>query len=94
MIKASMADCAKEPFFLDWAEFYTRHGLDTAVDLITSCVWTVTGATKGTEFIDTPAVGVFLEPTVSAGEYVIAEAVIQINGGAYRDCRTLSIEVF
>lgn len=93
-IKTAMADCATEPFFLEWDEFYARHGLDPATDLITSSVWTVTGATKGVEFIDTPDTGVFLTPTVAAGQTILAENVIQINGGVYQDCRTLRIEVF
>lgn len=93
-IKATMADCATEPFFLVWDAFYARHGLDPAVDLITSSTWVVTGATKGVEFIATPDTGLFLTPTVGTGGTVLAENIIEVAGGTYRDCRTLRIEVF
>lgn len=92
-ITATMADCGKEPFFLDWTEFYERHGLDPLVDLITSSVWTVTGGTGGTQFLSTPNTGIFLSGG-TPGTPILAENTIQINGGTYQDCRTLRVEVF
>lgn len=93
MIKTSQSDGGKEPFFLDWTDFYTRHGLDPAVDLITASTWVVTGGVKGVEFIDTPETGVFISGGV-AGSEILAKNTIEIGGGTYADSRTLKIEVF
>ena len=92
-IKTSQASCAKEPFFLDWTEFYERHGLDPNVDLITSSVWEVTNGIKGNEFINTPETGLFLSGG-TVGVDILAHNTIEINGGTYADCRTLRVEVF
>ena len=92
-IKTKMSECGREPFTIDWSEFFTRHGLTVGTDTITASAWVVTGGTKLSDSIigaDTP---VFIE-AVSAGQTVFAKNTIEINGGAYRDCRTLAIEVF
>lgn len=92
-IKTKQTECGREPFFLDWSEFYDRHGLDPAVDLITSSVWEVTGGTGGTEFLTTPETGIFLSGG-TVGAAILAKNTIQINGGTYQDCRTLRVEVY
>ncbi|MCH9837687.1 hypothetical protein K0U83_18640 [bacterium] len=91
--KTSQSECGREPFGFDWTGFYTRHGLDTETNLITSSTWTVTGGTKGTEFIDTPRTSVFLEGG-TVGVDMVAENEIEIDGGTYKDCRKIIIEVF
>ena len=84
--------CGREPFTFDWAPFYTRHGLDPLVDLITSSVWEVTGGVKGSEFIDGADTTVFLSGG-TVGVTLIAKNTIQINGGTYQNCGTLYVEI-
>lgn len=92
--RTKMSEHAREPFVIDWTEFYVRHELDPLVDTITSSVWVVTNATAEDEFLATPKTALFVEPTVGVGQFITAENRIEINGGAYKDCRTLRIEVF
>ena len=91
--KTTQSECGREPFGFDWTGLYTRYNLDPLVDLITASTWTVTGGTKGPEFIETPRTSVFLEGG-TVGVPMIAKNEIEIAGGAYRDCRTIHIEVF
>lgn len=92
-IQATKSECGLEPFTLDWTELFTRHGLDPNVDLITTSTWDVTGGTKGSDFIATPDTTVVLSGGTIGGS-IQAKNTIEINGGAYRDCRTLSVSIF
>ena len=86
------ADCAREPFTLDWADFYATYNIDVATTPITSSVWTISDGVKGREFID----GMTTTLTIDGGTQGVilaAENTIEINGGEYRDCRTIYIEV-
>jgi hypothetical protein len=91
-LKTTKPACSVEPFTLDYAPFYSRHGLDPLVDLITSSVWEVIGGAKGAEGVATPKTSVFLDGG-TVGSLLIAKNTIQINGGTYQTCGTLHIRV-
>lgn len=91
-MKTQKQSCSKELFGLDWSDFFTKNGLDPLVDAITSSTWTLTSGTKGSEFVATPETSLFIEGG-SPGTTINAENTVEVNGGAYRDCRTLFIEV-
>lgn len=91
MFKTQMSACAREPFFIDWAPFFTLHGLDPDTDPITSSVWDVTGASQGVAFINGAETGVFIHSPTA--DEVIAHNTIEVGGGTYRDCRRISITV-
>lgn len=91
-LTTSMQVCAKEPFTLDWSDFYQVHGLDPATDPITSSTWEVTNGTKGAEFINGAEVSVFISGG-AIGKTILAKNTIEIQNGIYRDCRTIYIGV-
>ena len=84
--------CGKEPFTLEWASFFTLHGLDPQANPITSSTWEVTGGVKGNEFIDGADTAVFLSGG-TVGTLLVAKNTIQVDGGTYQDCRTLYVEI-
>ena len=91
-IKTSKPSCSIEPFTLDYAPFYDTHGLDINTDLITSSVWVVTGGTGGFESFVTPKTTIVLSDG-AVGVQMVAKNVIEINGGAFKTCATLFIDV-
>ena len=91
-LKTTKPDCSVEPFTLDYTPFYEVHGLDVGTDLITSSVWVVTGGSKGAEGFTTPKTSVFLSGG-TVGTPLVAKNTIEINGGTYKTCATLYIEV-
>ncbi len=93
MISTKKAECSTEPFTLDWTDFYARHNIDSSLKLITSSTWTVTDGTKGAEYIATPQTTLTIIGG-TPGVTLVAENTIEINGGEFRDCRKLYIEVF
>ena len=94
MTTTTKQSCATEPFTFDWQAFYTRHGLDPLVDLITSSVWSVEAGTVtlGAESITTPLASAYISGGVR-GENAAIENTIEINGGTYRDCQTLYMSI-
>lgn len=87
-----MQACAKEPFSIDWSAFFTVHDLDPLVSPITSSTWVVVGGVEGSSFVTGAKTGVFLSGGTAGGK-ITATNTIEINGGEYRDCRTLIIGV-
>lgn len=91
-MKTEKESCSKEVFGLDWTAFFEANGLTVGTDTITSSTWTLTDGTLGLEFIDGAETTVFVEGG-TPGVTAVLENIIEINGGTYRDCRKIYIEV-
>ena len=85
-------ECSREPFFLDWQDFYTQYGLDPLVNPITASTWEVVGGVGDVEFVNIAQTGVFLSGGTPGGA-ITAKNTIEILGGTYRDCRTITAGV-
>lgn len=84
--------CSREPFTLDWTDFFTKLGINPAVNPITDSTWVVNGITLGPDFLSGVLATVILEAGV-AGAPATAKNTIEIASLNYRDCRTLFIEI-
>ncbi len=84
--------CSREPFTVDWSNFYEKFNIDVAIKPITSSVWHLSDGVKGAEFVSSALVTVFIDGG-TPGVVLTAKNTIEINGGEYRDCRTIYIEV-
>jgi hypothetical protein len=90
------SECFKEPFTINWSSFYSELNLDMNTCLITSSTWQLISGpgVLGANSIDTPETTVNIEASSAlSGDEILVENTIQVDNGAFQDCRTLKIEV-
>lgn len=91
--KTKKGQCGISAFGFEWDELFDRLGLTPGVDTITQSTWTTTGGTQHSTTLSGLSTTVVVSGGVP-GVPIICENVIEINGGAYRDCRKIRIEVY
>ena len=84
--------CSREPFTFDWRDFFSEIGIDVVLNPITSSTWILSDGTLGPEnVIGSKSTAIVDGGT--PGDIIELKNIIEINGGEYRDCATLHIEV-
>ena len=92
-MKSTKQACSKEPFTLDWTDFFLLVGLDPLSDPITSSVWTlVGGVVSQVEQVNGPKTTILLSGGV-VGTDVTLTNTIELANGTYKDCRTIYITI-
>ena len=85
--------CSKEPFSLDWSAFYALIGLDPRVNQISSSVWVITGGVSIDLESNSGGVTTALVSGGTVGETATIKNTIQVDGGTYKDCRTITLAI-
>ena len=84
--------CSKEPFTFDWRDFFAELNIDESLHSITSSTWILSGGSLGPQSVIGTKTTAVIDGGV-VGEMITLKNIIEINGGQYRDCATLNIEV-
>ena len=92
-MNTSKKACSKEPFTLDWSDFFELVGLDPQIDTISSSVWAVTGgAVSDLEGVNGPKTTILLSGGTKGTPATITNT-IELSGGTYKDCRTIHLTI-
>lgn len=92
-MNTSKKDCSKEPFTLDWSDFFELVGLDPLADTISSSVWALTGGVvSNLEDTDGAKTTILLSGGVKGTPATITNT-IELAGGTYKDSRTIHLTI-